>query len=71
MVEASGRTQVIATSHSPDLIDRLPVGAVRAVKIQDRCTVVGPISEEQGKAVMENLFTLGELHSMEGLTPRQ
>ena len=70
MVEASNRSQVVATTHSPDLIDRLPIESLRAVQIRDGCTEVGPVSETQSKAVMNGLFTTGELHSMEGLVPR-
>ena len=70
MVEASTRTQVVATTHSPDLIDRLPIESLRAVEMRDGCTEVGPVSETQSKAVMNGLFTSGELHSMEGLVPR-
>ncbi len=70
MVEASSRTQVVATTHSPDLIDRLPIESLRAVEMRDGCTEVGPVSQAQAKAVMNGLFTSGELHSMEGLVPR-
>ena len=67
MVEAAGRTQILATTHSPDLIDRLPIEGVKAVRIQDGSTEVGPISQAQASAVEHGLFTLGELHSMEGV----
>ena len=70
MVEAASRTQVLVTTHSPDLIDRLPIESLRAVQIVDGCTEVGPVSEAQAEAVREGLFTSGELHSMEGLRPR-
>ena len=69
MVEAASRTQVLTTTHSPDLIDRLPVDSLRAVKIEDGCTKVAPVSETQAEAVLDGLFSLGELHSMEGLAP--
>ena len=67
MVEASTRTQVVATTHSPDLIDRLPVESLRAVEMRDGCTEVGPVSKTQTDAVLNGLFSAGELHSMEGL----
>ena len=69
MIEASNRTQVIATTHSPDLIDRLPIESLRAVEMREGCTMVGPVSLRQSKAVTNGLFTSGELHSMEGLVP--
>ena len=67
MVEASSRTQVVATTHSPDLIDQLPVESLRAVEMRDGCTEVGPVSKAQTDAVLNGLFSAGELHSMEGL----
>ena len=70
MEEASHRTQVLATTHSPDLIDRLPIGSLRAVQMRDGSTIVGPVADHQRKSVVEGLFTTGELHSMEGLEPR-
>ena len=71
MVEASSRTQVVATTHSPDLIDRLPIESLRAVEMRDGCTEVAPISKTQTDAVLKGLFSAGELHSMEGLAPRR
>ena len=65
--EASLRTQIIITTHSPDLIDRFPIECIRAVEFVDGETKVGEVSNRQASAVKERLFTLGELHSMEGL----
>ena len=70
MVDVSTRMQVLVTTHSPDLIDRLPIESLRAVQIEDGCTKVGSVSEAQADAVRDGLFTSGELHSMEGLEPR-
>ncbi len=69
MEEATLRAQVLVTTHSPDLIDHLPIDSLRAVSVKDGCTVVGPVSETQAEAVRDGLFTSGELHSMEGLEP--
>ena len=71
MVEASTRTQVVAATHSPDLIDRLPIESLRAVEMRDGCTEVGAVSQVQTDAVLNGLFSAGELHSMEGLAPRR
>lgn len=65
--EASLRMQVVITTHSPDFIDRFPVECIRAVEFVDGETRVGTVSERQASAVRERLFTLGELHRMEGL----
>ena len=65
--EASLRQQVVITTHSPDLIDHLPIESIRAVEFVEGETKVGKISETQAEAVKQGLFTTGELHSMEGL----
>ena len=69
MEEASLRGQVLVATHSPDLIDRLPPESIRAVTAEGGSTEVARISEHQLKSVHENLFSVGELHSMEGLQP--
>ena len=69
MTEAALRGQVLVATHSPDLIDRLPIESIRAVTAEGGATKVGRVSEHQLKSVKEALFTSGELHSMEGLQP--
>ena len=67
MREAALRGQVLVATHSPDLIDRLPIESIRAVTAEDGSTRVGKVAEHQLTSVRENLFSAGELHSMEGL----
>ena len=69
MKEASLRGQVLVATHSPDLINLLPIESIRAVTAQDGSTRVGKVAEHQLKSVRDNLFLPGELHSMEGLQP--
>ncbi len=69
MEEAALRGQVLVATHSPDLIDRLPIDSIRAVTAKDGSTKVGAIADHQLKSVKEDLFSPGELHSMEGLQP--
>ncbi len=69
MEEAALRGQVLVATHSPDLIDRLPIESVRAVTAEDGSTKVGFVADHQLKSVREDLFSPGELHSMEGLQP--
>ena len=69
MMEAALRGQILVATHSPDLIDRLPIECIRAVIAEDGLTKVGRVAEHQLESVRENLFTAGELHSMEGLQP--
>ena len=69
MQEASLRGQVLVATHSPDLINLLPIESIRAVTSEDGSTRVGRVAEHQLKSVKDNLFLPGELHSMEGLQP--
>jgi len=68
--EAALRTQVLVTTHSPDLITRFDVSRLRAVARTPRGdTAIGPIAESQHASVQEQLFTTGELQRIEGLRP--
>ena len=67
--EATRRSQILVTTHSPDLIDRLPVENLKVVNSGQGITTVGPVSETQSEAVRRSLFSPGELHRMEGLEP--
>ena len=69
MQEAALRGQVLVATHSPDLINLLPVESIRAVTAADGSTRVGKVADHQMKSVRDNLFLPGELHSMEGLQP--
>lgn len=73
---ASRRSQIIVTTHSPDLIDCLTdyrtVEPLRIVELRDGATVVRRVSGSQAEAVKENLFSPGELHRMGELeSPRK
>jgi len=68
--EAGLRTQILVTTHSPDLITRFDVESLRAVeRTADGVTVIAPIAESQREAIRRRLFTAGEIHRMEGLHP--
>ena len=67
LVEAAQRTQVLVTTHSPDIVARMPVEALRVVEATDGGTKVGGVSEHQLDAVNQNLFSSGDLIRMEGL----
>ncbi len=67
LVEASARSQVLITTHSPELLDRFDVDDVRVVSRGDGVTTVTPMDPRQRAAVKERLLTLGELVKMEGL----
>jgi predicted ATPase len=67
LVQASKRSQVLITTHSPDLLGLLKADEVRVVERRDGVTTVGPMDESQREAVRERLFTPGELMRWEGL----
>jgi len=69
--QASRRSQVIVTTHSPELLDRMRPEDVRVVLRRHEGTTVGPMSEEQRKAVRDGLLTLGEVLRTEGLLQQE
>ncbi len=64
---ASEHTQILITTHSPELLEEFPAEAFRIVDMVDGRTVIGPMAEHQQEAVRERLFTPGELLVLEGL----
>lgn len=68
LMEAGQRSQVMVTTHSPDLLDHFSEENIRAVVSQEGRTRVGTLKENQAIALRETLFTAGELHRMEGLS---
>jgi len=69
--EASVRTQVVVTSHSPDLLDDPTIDAdsILAVALHDGATVIGGIDETGRSAMRDHLFTAGELLRLDQLAP--
>lgn len=69
--DASVRTQVIITSHSPELLDRDDIDpeGLFAVVADQGVTVIGPVDTVGREAVWERLFTPGELLRIGQLTP--
>lgn len=65
--EASTRTQVLVTTHSPDLIDCFDPDVLRVVEKVNGETRVGLVRPQQREAVRRKLFSPGELMRMEGL----
>jgi predicted ATPase len=68
--EASLRSQVIVTTHSPDLIADVPADALVVVEKEDGVTRAGPVSVGQREAITDKLFDAGELLRIEGLRRR-
>ena len=69
--EAAVSTQVVVTTHSPDLLDRLDLDSDRllAVQMRDGGTEIGPINRASREAVEEHLFSPGELLRMDQFEP--
>jgi predicted ATPase len=69
--EASQHTQVLVTSHSPDLLDdpHIPTESLLAVENEDGVTVIGPVDSAGRSVLKERLFTAGELLRQNQLIP--
>ena len=61
--EASCNSQILVTSHSPDLLDNedIPAESLFAVDNVDGITRIGPIDEAGRQMLRDKLFTPGEL----------
>lgn len=61
--EASSTSQIVVTSHSPDLLDNgdIPPESIFAVDNEDGITRIGPIDAAGRQMLRDHLFTPGEL----------
>ncbi len=69
--QAARTSQVLLTTHSPELLDLLDVEEVRVVERKDGITRIAPLAAEQRDAVKRSLLTPGELLRSEGLRPEE
>jgi predicted ATPase len=69
--EGSESTQVLVTSHSPELLDdhRIPSDSILAVIGDQGLTRIGPLDEVGVSALRDRLYTPGELLRLNQLTP--
>ena len=69
--DAAHRTQVIVTTHSPDLLEdkHLDVDSILAVEADDGNTLIAPVDEVGKSVVRDKLFTIGELLRVDQLLP--
>ena len=69
--DAAHRTQVIVTTHSPDLLDdkHLDVELILAVEAHDGDTVIARVDDASRSVVQDRLFTAGELLRSNQLQP--
>jgi len=69
--EASHRSQIMITTHNPDLIDKFPEDTILVVEKEQGTTKVGPIMESQKDIIRQKLFSTGELMRVQGLRRQQ
>ena len=63
MVECSARTQILATCHSPDLLDSetMPLESILVTASTAEGTRIGPVNDVDRSMVRDGLATMGEL----------
>ena len=71
--DGAERTQVLVSTHSPDLLDRkdVPPDAILAVHMESGETQIGPIVESSRRALQDRLMSAGELLRQSRLTPTE
>jgi hypothetical protein len=67
LTEAAKRTQVVVTTHSPELLDLLPPESLRVVERFQGATAVQRLAADQAGMIRERLFSTSELLRAEGL----
>ena len=72
--EASGFTQIVVTSHSPDLLDNTDIdpASIYSVDMKEGTTEISQLSEDTKRLLQDRLFTAGELmrnNQLEALSP--
>ena len=68
---ASRQTQIVVTSHSPDLLDddELDIDSILSVVSREGVTLVGPLNEAGRSVLRDHLYTAGELLRLDQLKP--
>jgi predicted ATPase len=71
LVQAASHTQVLVTSHSPDLLDdrTIDADAILAVVSEGGETRIAPLDEASRQMLRDHLFSAGELLRMNQLAP--
>lgn len=67
--EATVRSQILLTTHSPDLLDLLDIDDVRVVGRHGGATTVARVEERQRGVVKNHLLSTSDLVHAEGLLP--
>ncbi|MGQ0535502.1 MAG: AAA family ATPase, partial [Methanobacteriota archaeon] len=71
LLEASRSVQVVATSHSPELLDNedIPAEAILAVVADKGRTLIARADPSTRKALADHLYTTGQLLKMGQIQP--
>lgn len=71
LLEASRRTRLLITTHSPELLDhpQLDPSSILAVEARDNESIITPVRPEMLRAMRERLYSVGELLRLEQLRP--
>lgn len=71
LLDAAKRSQVIVTTHSPDVLDygSLPEGAIRVVAKTGQGTAIAPVANSSREAIRDHLYSPGELLRSDELNP--
>jgi predicted ATPase len=71
LMDAAKRSQVVITTHSPDVLDNKEItdDMLRVVSKRSGRTIIAPISSASRAAVRQNLYSPGELLRMDELNP--
>lgn len=71
--EASAKTQIIVTSHSPDLLDYVDIDtdALLVTELHDGATTIAGVDGASREAIRRDLYTPGELLRMDQLQPAE
>ena len=67
IVAASKHSQILITTHSPDLLDLCKPEQLRIVENRKGITLVGPLEEAQSQIIQANLFAPGQILQAQGL----
>jgi len=67
IVAASKHSQILITTHSPDLLDLCQAEQLRVVENSKGITLVGPLEEAQTQIIQANLFAPGQILQAQGL----
>ena len=69
--DAAAKTQIIITSHSPDLLDNkeLDPESILAVEARDGTTIIAGVDEVGRSVLRDRLYTTGELLRLDQLQP--